>query len=93
MKDKIFDEISPELLDIIRLVDEKEYSEATQMIDDYISEVKETEQKNITVMIFLQVLALAGYKDTASILLKALLKNFKAFSKARYLCRKTIKSL
>ena len=100
MKDKRFDgimipidSVSPKFLKIIYLVADKEYDEALQMVDEYISQVEDAEQKNIATMIFLQILALAGYGEIVSILLKALLKNFKAHSKERCLCQRTINNL
>ena len=100
MKDKSFegimipiDSVSHEFLKIICLVADREYDEALQMVDEYISQVEDDEQKNIAIMISLQILALAGYKDIASVLLEALLKNFKAHSKARSLCQRTINNL
>ena len=100
MKDKRFnaitiplDNVAPEFIKLICLVADKEYDEAFQRLDEHISKVEDAEQKNIALMIFLQVLALAGYEKIASILLKALQKNFKVHSKARHLCQRTIKNL
>lgn len=100
MKDKRFDntmipldEVSPELIEVISLATDKEYGEALEIIDEYISQVEDAEQKNIAAMISLQILALAGYNEISSILLKALLKKFNARSKARNLCKRTINNL
>lgn len=87
------DSISPEFLKIICLVANKEYDEALQIVEEYISQVEDAEQKNIATMIFLQILALAGYGEITSILLEALLKNFKEHSKERCLCQRTINNL
>lgn len=87
------DNISPEFLKIICIVADKEYGEALQMVEEYISQTENAEQKNIAVMMSLQILALAGYTEITSILLKALLKNFKAHSKERCLCQRTINNL
>ena len=84
------DSISPEFLKVISLVADKEYSEALDILDDYISEVEDNNHKIIAAMMSLQILALAGYEEIASILLKALLKNFKAQSKEKNLCQRTI---
>lgn len=85
--------VSPEFWKIISLAADKEYDEALEMINEYIAETEDVEQKNIAAMMSLQVLALAGYKEIASVLLETLLKKFKMHSKARSLCQRTIKTL
>lgn len=87
------DSVSPEFLKVISLVADKEYSEALDTINEFISEVKDTKYKNIAAMMSLQILALAGYEEIASVLLKALLKNFKAHSKEKCLCQRTINNI
>ena len=100
MKDKLFDnitipvdEISPEILKVIFFAADEEYDEALDRLDDYIVQVEDDEQKNIAVMMFLQILVLAGFGETASVMLKALLKNLKFCSKEKSLCKRTIKNI
>ena len=104
MKDKRFDgivipvdNVSPELLRIISLVVDKEYGVALQMLEDEIADAKNSEGKNIAAMMVLQVLASAGYTETASLLLEALLANFEASDevnrRAKSLCQRTINCL
>lgn len=100
MKDKRFDGImipldavSLEFVKVISLVANKEYAEIFDWIDGYISQVEDDGSKSIAAMISLQTLALMGYKKIASTLLKALLKNFEAHSKAENLCQRTINNL
>ena len=100
MKDKRFDnitipvdEISPEILKVIFFAADEEYDEALDRLDDYIAQVEDDEQKNIAVMMFLQILVLAGFGETASVMLKALLKNMKFHSKEKSLCKRIIKNI
>lgn len=100
MKDKRFDgimipldNVSQDFLKIICLVADKEYSEALDWIDTYISQSEDVDTKNIGGMVSLIILALAGYKDIASVLLEALLEKFKTNSRARNLCQRTLKIL
>lgn len=100
MKDKRFDgimipldNVSPDVLKIICLVADKEYSEALDWVDTYISQAEDVDTKNIGGMVSLIILALAGHKDIASILLEALLEKFKTHSRARSLCQRTLKTL
>lgn len=100
MKDKRFDGImipldavSPEFVKVISLVTNKEYTEAFDWINKYISQVEDDGSKSIAAMISLQTLALMGYKEIALVLLKALLKNFESHSKAENLCQRTINNL
>lgn len=100
MKDKRFegmmipiDKVSYELMEIISLVTNEEYDEALNIVDDYISQNKDTEKKNIAAMIFLQILALAGYRGISSILLESLHKRFGICSKARNMCKRTIRNI
>ena len=86
-----FGSASPEFRKIISLAADKEYDAALEMINEYIADTEDVEQKNIAAMMSMQLLALAGYDEIASVLLEALLKKFKARSKARCLCQKTIK--
>lgn len=100
MKDKRFeniviasDSISSEFLNVIKLVADREYDEALQIINEYICNVEDDELKSIASLMVLQILALSGYNEIASVLLKAMLKNFKTHSKARNLCERTINEL
>ena len=97
MKDKRFEGInfsskliSPEFMDVLVLVADKEYDEALQIVDEYIDDVKDDELKNIAALMSLQILALAGYGEIASVLLKALLKKFKIHSQAKGICKRTL---
>lgn len=87
------DMILPDLLEIIPLVSEKKYDEALTIINDYISLANDEECKNTAAMMSLQILALAGYGEIASVLLKALLKKFKIHSQAKGICKRTIVSI
>lgn len=100
MKDKRFDgimipldNVSQDFLKIICLVADKEYSEVLDWIDTYISQSEDVDTKNIGGMVSLIILALAGYKDIASVLLEALLEKFNTHSRARNLCQRTLKIL
>lgn len=100
MKDKRFDgimipldNVSQDFLKIICLVADKEYSEALDWIDTYISQSEDVDTKNIGGMVSLIILALAGYKDIASVLLEALIEKFNTHSRARNLCQRTLKIL
>ena len=85
--------ISSEFLDIVQLVADAKYAEALESIDEYMYEVEDVNQKNIAALMSLQILVLCGYKQIASVLLKSMLRNFKAHSKARDLCLRTISEL
>lgn len=87
------EDVSSEFLEVITLVADKEYGMALQLVNEYISKTADAESKNIEAMISLQILAMAGYKELASVLLNALVKNFKMHSKARHLCKETISIL
>lgn len=101
MKDKRFERdtipLAPEYLNLMTLALNKDYDDALQMAEDEIANAKNSEGKNIATMISLQLLAMAGYTEMASVLLKALLANFKASnevnSRARSLCQRTINCL
>ena len=95
MKNKTHNEIvmSPEIMEILFLVTEEEYDEALEMVEEYISQTECDEIKNIAVMMSLQILALAGYIEIASVLLKQLCKRFRLHDKARDICKRTIKTL
>ena len=95
MKNKTHDEIemSPEFMEILFLTNEGEYGEALEMIEEYISRTECDEIKNIAVMMSLQILALAGYTEIASVLLKTLCKRFGLRDKARDICKRTIKTI
>ena len=85
--------ILPDLLEIIPLVDEGKYDDALTIINDYISLVNDEECKNTAAMMSLQILALTGYGEIVSVLLKALLKKFKIHSQAKGICKRTIVSI
>jgi len=100
MKDKRFDgimippdNVSPDFIKIICLVADKKYSEALYWIDTYIPQIEDADTKNIGGMVLLIVLALAGYKDIASVLLEALLEKFKTHSREKSLCQRIKKIL
>ena len=88
-----FGSVSPEILEIVSLVADKEYCKALSMVDEYISKNENNRRKNIAAMMSLQILALAGYKEIASILLEALLDKFDTHSKERDLCQRTISKI
>lgn len=99
MKDKRFESVSEssdlassDLVKILLLAIDGEYSEALSFIDEQISQSENTENKNIAALMSLQILALAGHPETASVLLKAMLRKFKT-RKAKNLCKRTINNL
>ena len=91
--DILMEDVSPRITEVITLVANKEYDIAFKLVDEFISQTNNVKRKNVEAMLGLQILALAGYGDIASVLLEALLKNFKIYSKARHLCKETIKAL
>ncbi len=100
MKDKSFENIvfPSELMYsefgyIVLHTANQEYSEALQLLDDYIEKVEDAECKNIAALMSLQILALAGYKEISAVLLKAMLKNLKTHSRAENLCQRTINNI
>ncbi len=88
-----FESLTLELTDIILLVNDDKYIEALKSIELLVSGVESSKDKEILTIIFLQILALAGCDEVVPVLLKALLKNLKFCSKARMLCRRTLKEL
>ena len=85
--------VSPEFWKIISLAAEREYDAALEILNEYIAETEDVELKNIAAMMSMQLLALAGYNEIASVLLESLIKKFDVHSKARSLCQRTIKTL
>ena len=95
MNDKKLKELlkNPEVADIVSLVSEEEYAEALKLVEILMKNVDNRKDMNLLTIIFLQLLALAGYGEIASFLLEALLKNLKVYRNARKLCKRTIKSI
>ena len=85
--------ITPEAVDIIRLVAQESYGKALQKADEYIAHAQNPQQVNIATLISSQILALAGYKEIASVILNLLLEKFDTYSAARDLCLRTISKL
>ena len=88
-----FESLTPELTDIILLVNDEKYIEALKSIVLLMSGVESSKDRKIFTIIFLQILALAGCDEVVLVLLKALLKNLKFCNKARRLCKRTLKEL
>ncbi len=95
MNDKKLKELlqNPEVADIVLLAIDKEYTDALKLVEILMNNVDNNKDRDLLTIIFLQLLALAGYGEIASFLLEALLKNLKFYSKARKLCKRTIKSI
>ena len=79
--------------DVVSLVLDEEYTEALKFVENSMNDVNNKKDKNLLTIMFLQLLALIGYKETASVLLEALLKKLKVFSKERRICKRTLETI
>ncbi len=95
MNDKKLKELlqNPQIADVVSFVVDGEYTEALKLVEILMSDADNKKDKNLLTIMFLQLLALIGYRETAFILLEELLKNLKVYSKERRLCKRTLKEL
>ncbi len=95
MNDKKLKELlqNPEVADIVLLAIDKEYTDALKLVEILMNDVDNNKDRDLLTIICLQLLALAGYREIASVLLEALLKNLKVYSNARNLCKRTLNEL
>lgn len=89
----LFDSVLPPLKDCVLFAIDGEYDKALQIIDDCAEIVEDEEYKSVAALMSVQVMAMAGYKEISSILLKSILSNLKTDSRARNLCQRTINEL
>lgn len=95
MNDKKLKELlkNPEVADIVLLAIDKEYTDALKLVEILINDVDNNKERNLLTIICLQLLALAGYREIASVLLEALMKKLRVFSKERRMCKRTLNEL
>ena len=72
---------------------DKEYTDALKLVEILINDVDNNKERNLLTIICLQLLALAGYREIASVLLEALMKKLRVFSKERRMCKRTLNKL
>ena len=89
----LFDSVLPPLKDCVLFAIDEEYDKALQIIDDVAEIVEDEEYKFVAALMSAQVMAMAGYREISSILLRSILNNLKADNRARNLCQRTINEL
>ena len=65
---------NPKTSCVVSLVLDEEYTEALKFVENSMNDVNNKKDKNLLTIMFLQLLALIGYKETASVLLEGLMK-------------------